>query len=74
MREHSVKTVRHEQSGGVHEGVWGDGVQAGVLVRGVQEIPRVVAAEGKFSNQAGGGDDGSQDLEREQGDVLLTGE
>ena len=29
----------HEQYGDLHEGVRGDGVQAGVLVRGVQEVP-----------------------------------
>ena len=34
-----------QQSGRVHEGVRRDGRQARVLVRGVQEVPGLVAAE-----------------------------
>ena len=72
MREHSVKTVRHEQSGGVHEGVWGDGGQAGVLVGGVQDVQVMVAAEGECGHKTGGGGHGVEYLETEWGQNILT--
>ena len=63
IRTHSVFDTRHEWSGGLHEGVGGDGEQAGLHVGGVQQVPGLVAAEHGQGHRGRGQEDGCRHLE-----------
>ena len=58
IRTSSSSKNHHEWFGRLHAGVGRDGEQAGLHVRGVQQVPGLVAAEHGQSHRGRGQEDG----------------